>query len=38
MNINNNIMVNIDKDTYKSRNIGKSTRKYKPIVYRDVSP
>lgn len=25
-------------DTYKSRNIGKSTRKYKPIVYRDVSP
>lgn len=25
-------------ETYKSRNIGKSTRKYKPYVYRNVSP
>lgn len=25
-------------DTYKSRNIGKSTRKYKPIKIRNVSP
>ena len=25
-------------DTYKVRNIGKSTGKYKPISYRNVSP
>lgn len=25
-------------DTYKARNIGKSTRKYKPFSYRNVSP
>ena len=25
-------------DTYKARNIGRSTRKYKPISYRNVSP
>lgn len=25
-------------DTYKARNIGRSTRKYKPVSYRNVSP